>query len=149
MMNRKNLLSLLLALFLVLGSLPAAMAENGSFAIWFNPDGAASVAAGQQGNVPVFALEDMAAKENAVTIGDVTAYTVQGANNPKAKGENAKGVIPDTGAAMYVVATADGVVTVHGINGTNKDGTGKTFWQVKVADGEITEVTSTTEAGQI
>ena len=128
----------------------AAPASDASFTLVLNPDGATSIVAGQQGEYPVYALEDMAAKENAVTVNGEAAYTVQGSNNPKAAGENAKGVIPDTGAAMYFVAPADGVVTVTGINGTNKDGTGKTFWQVRVnAAGEITEVTSTTEAGEI
>ena len=86
-----------------------------------------AVTAGQQGDYPVYALEDMKAKGNTVPAGDGVSYTVQGSNNPKAAGENAKGVVPDTGAAMYVVAPADGTVTVHGINGA-----GKTFWQVKV-----------------
>ncbi len=146
-----RLFSCLLAAILMMGCLPMALAEDAAngFALWFNPDGATSVAAGQQGGLPVYALEDMAAKENTVAVGEVTAYTVQGSNNPKAAGENAKGVIPDTGAAMYVVAPADGTVTVHGINGTNKDGTGKTFWQVKVVGEEIAEVTNLTDAGQV
>lgn len=144
-----RLASCVLALLLM--ACVSAMAEDaaGGFAIWFNPDGATSIVAGQQGDLPVWALEDMSAKENAVTANGAAVYTVQGSNNPKAAGENAKGVIPDTGAAMYVTAPADGVVTVYGINGTNKDGTGKTFWQVKVdAAGEIIEVTSTTEPGE-
>ncbi len=146
-----RLLSCLLTAVLLMGCLPVAVADDAAngFTVWFNPDGATSVAAGQQGSLPVYALENMAAKENTVVVGETTAFTVQGSNNPKTAGENAKGVIPDTGAAMYIVAPADGIVTVHGINGTNKDGTGKTFWQVKVANGEITEVTSINDAGQV
>ena len=149
-----RMLTILTALVILAGVAPAvcysrAEAEDG-FTLMLNPDGATSIVAGQQGNYPVYALEDMAAKENAVTVDGVTCYTVQGSNNPKAGGENAKGVIPDTGAAMYVVAPADGKVTVYGINGTNKDGTGKTFWQVRVnAAGEITEVSSMSEPGEV
>jgi len=142
------------AVLLLAACIPAAMADGADtangFAVWFNPDGATGIVAGQQGEYPVYALEDMAAKENAVTPGYTAVYTVQGSNNPKAAGENAKGVIPDTGAAMYVVAPADGTVTVYGINGTNKDGTGKTFWQVRVnAAGEITEVTNMSDPGEV
>ncbi len=147
--NVVRFLACLLMAMLSAGCLSATADAADGFAIWFNADGATSVTAGQQGGLPVYALEDMAAKENTVAVGETTAYTVQGTNNPKAAGENAKGVIPDTGAAMYVTAPADGTVTVHGINGTNKDGTGKTFWQVKVSGGEIAEVTSTTESGQL
>ena len=61
-----------------------------------------------------YAIKDMKAKGNTFPAGDGVSYTVQGSNNPKAAGENAKGVVPDTGAAMYVVAPADGTVTaVH------------------------------------
>ncbi|MBQ8555151.1 MAG: right-handed parallel beta-helix repeat-containing protein [Clostridia bacterium] len=145
----RKLLSCVLSIILLMACFPAAVAESADaangFAIWFNPDGKTAVTAGQQGSLPVWALEDMKAKENTVTAGDVVSYTVQGSNNPKAAGENAKGVIPDTGAAMYVVAPADGVVTAYGINGS-----GKTFWQVKVnAAGEITEVTSITDEGEV
>ena len=141
-----KLLSLLLTLVLLLGCIPAAAAESADagFTLVLNPDGKTAVAAGQQGEYPVFALEDMKAKENECAVLDGIGYTVQGSNNPKANGENAKGVIPDMGAAMYVVAPADGVITAYGINGA-----GKTFWQVKVANGEITEVTSITDEGQV
>ena len=153
-MKKCSLILIVALAVLLLGVFPALAdgndAANG-FAVWFNPDGATGIVAGQQGEFPVYALEDMSAKENAVAVNDATSvYTVQGSNNPKAAGENAKGVIPDTGAAMYIVAPADGTVTVYGINGTNKDGTGKTFWQVRVnAAGEITEVTSMSDPGEV
>ena len=152
-MKKCSLILIVALAVLLLGIFPAMAdgndAANG-FAVWFNPDGATGIVAGQQGEFPVYALEDMSAKENVVAVDGATVYTVQGSNNPKAAGENAKGVIPDTGAAMYVVAPADGAVTVYGINGTNKDGTGKTFWQVRVnAAGEITEVTSMSDPGEV
>lgn len=151
-MNKRycvRLLSCMMSVILLLGCIPAAMAESSNaaagFSIWFNPDGKTPVTAGQQGSFPVYALEDMKAKENTVPVGDGVSYTVQGSNNPKANGENAKGVIPDTGAAMYVVAPADGIITVHGINGS-----GKTFWQVTVnAAGEIINVASITDEGSV
>ena len=147
-------LVVLMALSILFGLIPAlCMAESApadGFTLVLNPDGATGIPAGQQGNYPVYALEDMSAKANIVTIDGVVCYTVQGSNNPKTGGENSKGVIPDTGAAMYVVAPADGLLTVYGINGTNKDGTGKTFWQVRVnAAGEITEVNSMSEPGEV
>ena len=145
-MRVAKLLSLLLTLVLLLGCIPAAAAESADagFTLVLNPDGKTAVAAGQQGEYPIYALEDMKAKENECAVLDGIGYTVQGSNNPKANGENAKGVIPDVGAAMYVVAPADGVITAYGINGA-----GKTFWQVKVANGEITEVTNITDEGQV
>ena len=127
----------------------AAPAADTSFVHLFNTDGATNAAAGQAADVPVFVLEDMAAKDKTVTVDGQTVYVVQGSNNPKAAGENAKGVVPDTGAAISVTAPADGVITVAGINGTNKDGTGKTFWQVKTVNGEVTDVTSVTDPGEI
>ncbi len=145
-------LSVVMFFLLLMGCVAAAESTDpaNGFVLLLNPDGATGVVAGQQGSYPVYALEDMAAKENTIPCGDATVYTVQGSNNPKAAGENAKGVIPDTGAAMYVTAPADGKVTVYGINGTNKDGTGKTFWQVRVnAAGEITEVTSMSDPGEV
>ncbi|MBQ2953463.1 MAG: hypothetical protein IJE07_07880, partial [Clostridia bacterium] len=100
-----RVLGMVVVMMMLFCIIPATvMAESGmkdGFTLVLNPDGATSIVAGQQGEYPVYALEDMAAKENAVTVNGEAAYTVQGSNNPKAAGENAKGVIPDTGAAMY------------------------------------------------
>ena len=53
-----KLLSLLLAFVLLLGSIPAALAESAAdgFTLVLNPDGKTSITAGQQGEYPVYAL---------------------------------------------------------------------------------------------
>ncbi|MBQ4073735.1 MAG: right-handed parallel beta-helix repeat-containing protein [Clostridia bacterium] len=102
-------------------------AMDQSFLFCFDGD----AKAGQQGNYPVIILEDMVQKDKTVFVDGAARIVVQGSNNPKADGSNAKGIVPTTGAAMAVIAPAEGTITVYGINGTNSsDGSGKTFWVV-------------------
>lgn len=124
----KHLWLLLLALLLVA---PAhAETADQSFSFIFSPDGA-GITAGQHGCVTV--LEDMAVKDKTISFEGATVPAVQGANNPKTEGANAKGSVPDSGAAIGVTAPADGTITVYGVNGTNSsDGSPKTFWVVPV-----------------
>lgn len=95
--------------------------ESEEFALWFNTDGSATgIKAGQQGEYPVYAGEDMAGKTNKITVDGVDHYSVQGANNPKANGNNPNGAIPTAGAYLKVVAPADGTITVYGYAASGK-----------------------------
>ncbi|MBR4067226.1 MAG: right-handed parallel beta-helix repeat-containing protein [Clostridia bacterium] len=130
---------------LVFGGLLSVHAEaaDQSFTFLFSPDGAER-AAGQYGAVTV--LEAMSDKGKTVTVDGVVYPAVQGSNNPKTEGSNAKGSVPDGGAAVSVTAPADGVITVYGVNGTNSgDGTPKTFWVVPVGG----EAYTVAKAGEI
>ena len=126
----RSLLGILLIFFLLSSiSLACAQGEEVDHSFLFCFDGDAK--AGQQGDYPVVILEDMVQKDKTVFVDGAARIVVQGSNNPKTDGSNAKGTVPTTGAAMMVTAPADGTITVYGINGTNSsDGSGKTFWVV-------------------
>ncbi len=95
------------------------------FSLWFNTDGATGIAAGQQGDHPVYAGEEMAAKTNSITVDGTVYYSVQGNNNPKTDGSNPNGAIPNSGSYLKVVAPADGTLTVYGFEAP------KTFYITK------------------
>ncbi len=122
----RRFVCLMTGLFLLFLCASCACADTG-FSLFFDGD----IQPGQQGNAPVYVLEEMTAKEKTVSVNGQTHITVQGTTNPKTEGANAKGTVPDRGAALYVLAPSDGTITVHGVNGTNSsDGSGKTFWVV-------------------
>ena len=128
----KRSLCLFFLTLMCLCFLASGAAESTGFTVTF----AADVPAGEMENYPVYILEEMTVKEKSVLINGESHPVVQGKNNPKTEGANAKGSVPDTGAAICVTAPSDGTITVYGINGTNSsDGSGKTFWVVP-EDGE-------------
>ena len=64
-MKKCSLILIVALAVLLLGVFPALADGNDAanvFAVWFNPDGATGIVAGQQGEFPVYALEDMSAK---------------------------------------------------------------------------------------
>ncbi|MBQ4639178.1 MAG: right-handed parallel beta-helix repeat-containing protein [Clostridia bacterium] len=141
MTNARRIVTFILSLILIECLCACAQAEEG-FSLFFDGD----IAAGQQGTLPVYILEEMTVKDKTVTVDGQTHITVQGSNNPKTEGANAKGSVPDSGAALCVIAPADGIITIHGVNGTNSaDGSGKTFWIVP----EGGEATSLSTPGEL
>lgn len=128
MLNRRtSRVTLLLFVLLLCFATAACAEEDRSFLLRFETDAKAGI----QGEFPVFLMEDMGIKEKSMVVDGTPCPVIQGANNPKTDGANAKGSVPDSGAALCVTAPTDGEIIIYGVNGTNSsDGSGKVFWVV-------------------